>query len=176
MAQREIGLAIGEPPTTKGYTPSVFFLLAQLLERAGNGEGDGTMTGLYTVLVEGDDLDDPIADAARSILDGHVVLSRKLANENLYPAVDVLKSVSRVMKDIVTEEQTGYYGKIMEVLSEYERAEDLINIGAYQAGSNKKIDYAVSMVDKIRLFLRQNSDEKATLEEAMNSMRILFYV
>jgi flagellum-specific ATP synthase len=176
MAQREVGLAIGEPPTTKGYTPSVFFLLAQLLERAGNGEGDGTMTGLYTVLVEGDDLDDPIADAARSILDGHVVLSRKLANENLYPAVDILKSVSRVMKDIVSKEQTGYYGKIMEILSEYERAEDLINIGAYQAGSNKKIDYAVSMVDKIRLFLRQNSDEKATLEETMNSMRILFYV
>jgi flagellum-specific ATP synthase len=176
MAQREIGLAIGEPPTTKGYTPSVFFLLAQLLERAGNGEGEGTMTGLYTVLVEGDDLEDPIADGARSILDGHVVLSRKLANENHYPAVDVLKSVSRIMKDIVSKEQTGYHGKIMEVMSEYERAEDLINIGAYQAGSNKKIDYAIAMVDKIRLFLRQNSDERATLEETMNSMRILFYV
>jgi flagellum-specific ATP synthase len=176
MAQREIGLAIGEPPTTKGYTPSVFYLLAQLLERAGNGEGDGTMTAIYTVLVEGDDLDDPIADGARSILDGHIVLSRKLANENHYPAVDVLKSISRIMKDVSSKEQIGYAGKIMEVLSEYERAEDLINIGAYQAGSNKKIDYAISMVDKVRLFLRQNSDERATLEETMNSLRILFYV
>ncbi len=176
MAQREIGLAIGEPPTTKGYTPSVFFLLSQLLERAGNGEGEGTMTALYTVLVEGDDLDDPIADAARSILDGHIVLSRKLANENHYPAVDVLRSVSRIMKDIVPKEQTGYHGRIMEILSEYERAEDLINIGAYQAGSNKRIDYAISMVDKVRLFLKQNSDEKSTMDETMDSMRILFYV
>lgn len=176
MAQREIGLAIGEPPTTKGYTPSVFFLLAQLLERAGNGDGDGTMTAIYTVLVEGDDLDDPIADGARSILDGHIVLSRKLANENHYPAVDVLKSISRIMKDIAPKEQITYAGKILEVLAEYERAEDLINIGAYQAGSNKKIDYAISMVDKVRLFLRQNSDEKATIEETMDSLRILFYV
>jgi flagellum-specific ATP synthase len=176
MAQREIGLAIGEPPTTKGYTPSVFYLLAQLLERAGNGEGEGTMTAIYTVLVEGDDLDDPIADGARSILDGHIVLSRKLANENHYPAVDVLKSISRIMKDISPKEQVGYAGKIMEVLSEYEKAEDLINIGAYQAGSNKKIDYAIAMVDKVRLFLRQNSAEKATLEETIDSLRILFYV
>jgi flagellum-specific ATP synthase len=176
MAQREIGLAIGEPPTTKGYTPSVFYNLAKLLERAGNGEGEGTMTGIYTVLVEGDDLDDPIADGARSILDGHIVLSRKLAYENHYPAVDVLKSISRVMKDIVTREQTGYAGKILEVLAEYERAEDLINIGAYQPGSNKKIDYAISMVDKIRTFLRQDSGEKAGLEETLDSMRILFYV
>ena len=176
MAQREIGLAIGEPPTTKGYPPSVFFLLAKLLERAGNGEGEGTMTAIYTVLVEGDDLDDPIADAARSILDGHIVLSRKLANGNHYPAVDVLKSVSRVMKDIVPREQTEYAGKIIEVLAEYERAEDLINIGAYASGSNKKIDYAISMMEKVKLFLTQKSDEKATLEETINSMRILFYV
>jgi flagellum-specific ATP synthase len=176
MAQREIGLAIGEPPTTKGYTPSVFYNLAKLLERAGNGEGDGTMTAIYTVLVEGDDLDDPIADGARSILDGHIVLSRKLANENHYPAVDVLKSISRVMKDIVEREQVGYAGKILEVLAEYERAEDLINIGAYQAGSNKKIDYAISMVDKVRTFLKQDSGEKAGLEETLDSMRILFYV
>lgn len=176
MAQREIGLAIGEPPTTKGYTPSVFFSLAKLLERAGNGDGEGTMTAIYTVLVEGDDLDDPIADAARSILDGHIVLSRKLANENHYPAIDVLKSVSRIMKDIVPREQTEYSSKIIEVLSEYERAEDLINIGAYVAGSNKKIDYAISMVDKIKLFLRQRSDERATMEETMDSMKILFYV
>ena len=176
MAQREIGLAIGEPPTTKGYPPSVFFLLAKLLERAGNGEGEGTMTGIYTVLVEGDDLDDPIADAARSILDGHIVLSRKLANGNHYPAVDVLKSVSRVMKDIVARQQTEYAGKIIEVLAEYERAEDLINIGAYASGSNRKIDYAISMMEKVKLFLIQKSDEKATFEETINSMRILFYV
>jgi flagellum-specific ATP synthase len=176
MAQREIGLAIGEPPTTKGYTPSVFFSLAKLLERAGNGEGEGTMTAIYTVLVEGDDLDDPIADSARSILDGHVVLSRKLANENHYPAVDVLKSVSRLMKDIVSKEQVEYSSKIVEILSEYERAEDLINIGAYVSGSNRKIDYAISMIDKINLFLKQESDERATLEEAVDSMRILFYV
>jgi flagellum-specific ATP synthase len=176
MAQREIGLAIGEPPTTKGYPPSVFFLLAKLLERAGNGEGEGTMTGIYTVLVEGDDLDDPIADASRSILDGHIVLSRKLANGNHYPAVDVLKSVSRVMKDIVPREQTEYAGKIIEVLAEYERAEDLINIGAYVSGSNKKIDYAISMMEKVKLFLTQKSGERATLEETINSMRILFYV
>jgi flagellum-specific ATP synthase len=176
MAQREIGLAIGEPPTTKGYTPSVFFSLAKLLERAGNGDGEGTMTAIYTVLVEGDDLDDPIADSARSILDGHIVLSRKLANENHYPAIDVLKSISRIMKDIVPREQTEYSSKIIEVLSEYERAEDLINIGAYVSGSNKKIDYAIQMVDKIKLFLRQRSDERATLEETMDSMKILFYV
>ena len=174
MAQREIGLAIGEPPTSKGYPPSVFSLLAKLLERAGNGEGEGTMTAIYTVLVEGDDLDDPIADAARSILDGHIVLSRKLANENQYPAVDVLKSVSRIMKDIVPPEQTGHAGKIVEILSEYERAEDLVNIGAYVSGSNKRIDYALSMMDKVRLFLRQKSEEKATLENTMDSMRILF--
>jgi flagellum-specific ATP synthase len=176
MAQREIGLSIGEPPTTKGYTPSVFFSLAKLLERTGNGEGDGTMTAIYTVLVEGDDMDDPIADATRSILDGHIVLSRKLANENHYPAVDILKSISRIMKDIVSTEQIEYSSKIIEVLSEYERAEDLINIGAYVSGSNKKIDYAVSMVDKIKLFLRQKSDEPSTLEEAMDAMKILFYV
>ncbi len=176
MAQREIGLAIGEPPTTKGYTPSVFFQLAKLLERAGNGEGSGTMTAIYTVLVEGDDLDDPIADAARSILDGHIVLSRKLANANHYPAVDVLKSISRIMKDIVGDEQKDYAAKVLEVLSEYEKAEDLINIGAYVAGSNKKIDYAISMVDKIRIFLKQKSNEKVNLEKTIDSMKILFYV
>jgi len=176
MAQREVGLAIGEPPTSKGYTPSVFSLLTKVLERAGNGEGEGTMTGIYTVLVEGDDLDDPIADAARSILDGHVVLSRKLADTNHYPPVDVLRSISRTMKDIVSKEQIEYASKIIEVLSEFERAEDLINIGAYTPGSNKKIDYAISMIDKMKLFLTQGIDEKTTIEETFNSMKILFYV
>jgi flagellum-specific ATP synthase len=176
MAQREVGLAIGEPPTSKGYTPSVFSLLAKLLERAGNGEEEGTMTAIYTVLVEGDDLDDPIADSSRSILDGHIVLSRRLSDMNHYPPIDILKSISRIMKDIVSKEQIEYSSKIVGILSEYDRAEDLINIGAYNPGSNKKIDYAISMMDKARAFLTQNVDQKVTLEDAFNSMKILFYV
>lgn len=175
MAQREIGLAIGEPPTSKGYTPSVFSLLSKLLERAGNGEGAGTMTGIYTVLVEGDDLDDPIADSARSILDGHIVLSRKLSDQNHYPPIDVLRSISRLMKDITSKEQAEYAGKIIEILSEFERAEDLINIGAYTPGSNQKVDYAITMIDKVKTFLTQGIDDKVTLEETLNSMKILFY-
>lgn len=141
MAQREIGLAAGEPPTTKGYTPSVFSLLPQLLERAGAAER-GTITGLFTVLVDGDDLMDPIADAARSILDGHIVLARRLASLNHYPAIDILQSVSRVMPDIVTEEQLQLAQKAREVLAVYEEAEDLINVGAYVSGSNPAIDRA----------------------------------
>ena len=176
MAQREVALAIGEPPTTKGYTPSVFTLLTKVLERAGNGDCEGTMTAIYTVLVEGDDLDDPIADAARSVLDGHVVLSRKLADMNQYPPVDVLRSISRLMKDISPREQVEYAAKIVEILSEYERAEDLINIGAYNPGSNKKIDYAISMTDKVKTFLIQGINERVTLEDARNSMKLLFYV
>ena len=176
MAQREVGLAIGEPPTSKGYTPSVFSLLTKLLERAGNGESEGTMTGIYTVLVEGDDLDDPIADSARSILDGHIVLSRKLADQNQYPPIDVLRSISRLMKDITPKEQIEYAGRIIEILSEYERAEDLINIGAYTPGNNQRIDYAISMIDKVRTFLSQGIDDRVTIEETQNSMKILFYV
>lgn len=174
MAQREVGLATGEPPTSKGYTPSCFSLLAKLLERAGNGEGAGTMTAIYTVLVEGDDLDDPVADAVRSILDGHIVLSRRLSDMNHYPPIDVLRSISRIMKDIVKAEQVEYSTKVVEVLSEYERAEDLINIGAYSPGSNKRIDYAISMIDKVRAFLRQKVDERVTIEDAINSMKRLF--
>jgi flagellum-specific ATP synthase len=176
MAQREVGLAIGEPPTSKGYTPSVFSLLSRLLERAGNGESGGTMTGIYTVLVEGDDLDDPIADSARSILDGHIVLSRKLADQNDYPPIDVLRSISRLMKDIAPKEQIEYAGKIIEVLSEYERAEDLISIGAYTPGSSQRIDYAISMIDKVKTFLAQGINDRVTIEETQNSMKILFYV
>ncbi|MBP9560332.1 MAG: FliI/YscN family ATPase [Syntrophorhabdaceae bacterium] len=175
MAQREIGLAIGEPPTSKGYTPSVFSLLAKLLERAGNGEGNGTMTAIYTVLVEGDDLEDPVADTTRSILDGHIVLSRKLSDMNHYPPIDVLRSISRIMKDIVPKEQIEYSTKVIEILSEYEKAEDLINIGAYRSGSNPRIDYAMAMMDKVKIFLTQNVDERVTLEDAINSMKILFY-
>ncbi len=176
MAQREVGLAIGEPPTSKGYTPSVFSLLAKVLERAGNGYGEGTMTAIYTVLVEGDDLDDPIADAARSILDGHVVLSRKLSDANHYPPIDVLRSVSRLMKDITPKEQSEYASRIVEILAEFERAEDLINIGAYTPGNNQKVDNALAMIDKVRTFLQQGVDERVRLEETQNSMKILFYV
>jgi len=176
MAQREVGLAIGEPPTTKGYTPSVFSMLTKFLERAGNGEGEGTMTAIYAVLVEGDDFDDPIADAVRAILDGHIVLSRKLADVNQYPAVDILRSVSRTMKEIASKEHIAYASSIKDIISEYERSEDLINIGAYQKGSNKKIDYAISMIDRVKAFLKQGIDEKVTLEETLNSMMILFKV
>lgn len=175
MAQREVGLAIGEPPTTKGYTPSVFSHLTKVLERTGNGEGNGTMTAIFSVLVEGDDLDDPIADASRAVLDGHVVLSRKLADANQYPAIDVLRSVSRTMKDIVGLEQLQFANRITEVLSEYERAEDLINIGAYNPGSNKKIDYAISMMDRVKTFLTQRVDEKVTIDKTLDSMKLLFY-
>jgi flagellum-specific ATP synthase len=134
------------------------------------------MTGIYTVLVEGDDLDDPIADSARSILDGHIVLSRKLADQNQYPPIDILRSISRLMKDITPKEQLEYAARIMEIMSEYERAEDLINIGAYTPGNNQKIDYAISMIDKVKTFLSQGIDDRVTIEEAQNSMKILFYV
>jgi flagellum-specific ATP synthase len=133
------------------------------------------MTAIFSVLVEGDDLDDPIADASRAVLDGHVVLSRKLADSNQYPAIDVLRSVSRTMKDIVAREQLQFAGGITEILSEYERAEDLINIGAYNPGSNKKIDYAISMMDRVKTFLSQGVDEKVTIEKTVDSMKLLFY-
>lgn len=164
MAQREIGLAAGEPPTTKGYTPSVFSLLPQLLERAGAAER-GTITGLFTVLVDGDDLMDPIADAARSVLDGHIVLARRLASLNHYPAIDVLQSVSRVMPDVVDEQQLRLAQEAREVLAVYQEAEDLINVGAYVAGSNPAIDRARSLIDPLRAFLRQGVDEVFTLAE-----------
>jgi flagellum-specific ATP synthase len=164
MAQREIGLAAGEPPTTKGYTPSVFSLLPQLLERAGAAER-GTITGLFTVLVDGDDLMDPIADAARSVLDGHIVLARRLASLNHYPAIDILQSVSRVMPDVVDEQQLRLAQEAREVLAVYQEAEDLINVGAYVAGSNPAIDRARSLIDPLRAFLRQGVDEAFTLAE-----------
>lgn len=167
MAQREVGLAIGEPPTTKGYTPSVFALLPKILERAGNAR-EGSITGLYTVLVEGDDMNDPIADAARSILDGHVVLSRRLASSGHYPAVDVLESVSRVMPVITTSDHRKAAQKVLDVLSTYREAEDLINIGAYVKGSNPKIDDALKRIDTIRAFLRQESDESEAFEKSLS--------
>ena len=174
MAQREIGLALGEPPTTKGYTPSVFTLLPKLLERAGTTDRSGTITGLYTVLVEGDDTNEPVADAVRSILDGHVLLSRDLAMLNHYPAVDILGSISRVMEDIVTPEHKRYAGLLKETLAVYRKAEDLINIGAYVAGSNPRIDFAVQMIDRINTYLRQDIDTRVTLEESISQLAGLF--
>ena len=159
MAQREIGLALGEPPTTKGYTPSVFTLLPKLCERAGTCANRGTITGLYTVLVEGDDTNEPIADALRAVLDGHINLTRDLATQNHYPAIDVLSSISRVMDDIINSEQRRYANKLKEILAIYRKAEDLINIGAYVAGSNPKIDYAIEMIEKINHYLKQDIDE-----------------
>ncbi|MFN3533790.1 MAG: flagellar protein export ATPase FliI [Desulfatiglandales bacterium] len=174
MAQREVGLATGEPPTTKGYTPSVFTLLPKLLERAGTGINGGTITGLYTVLVEGDDMNDPIADSVRSILDGHIVLSRELALQGHYPAIDVLSSISRVMDDIVSKEHKELARKVKSVVSTYKKAEDLINIGAYVPGSNSKIDYALQMIDKINMFLRQDSGEKYSFDESIRDLQLLF--
>lgn len=156
MAQREIGLASGEPPTTKGYTPSVFAMLPQLLERAGSTE-KGSITGLYTVLVDNDDMNEPIADAVRSILDGHIVLSRKLAHKNHYPAIDVLSSISRIMNQIVPAENREISQKARELLAVYAEAEDLINIGAYSKGSNPKIDEAIGKIDELNGFLKQGS-------------------
>jgi flagellum-specific ATP synthase len=169
MAQREVGLAIGEPPTTKGYTPSVFALLPKLLERAGNGRR-GSITGLYTVLVEGDDMNEPVADAVRSILDGHIVLSRRLASAGHYPAIDVLESVSRVMPAVTTEEHRRAAQRLLDLQATYRESEDLINIGAYVKGSNPRIDEAIAMANPIRTFLRQRSDEREQFEHGIEQL------
>ena len=174
MAQREIGLALGEPPTTKGYTPSVFNLLPKLLERAGTSSGTGTITGLYTVLVEGDDSNEPIADALRSLLDGHIDLTRDLAMENHYPAVDVLSSISRVMDDIIDDQHKQNARRLKQILATYRKAEDLINIGAYVAGSNPKIDYAIKMFDSITNYLRQTIEETVNFEDSIAQLDVLF--
>jgi flagellum-specific ATP synthase len=160
MAQREVGLSVGEPPTTKGYTPSVFSLLPKLVERSGIVEGVGSITGLYTILVEGDDFNEPISDAARSILDGHISLSRSLANKNHYPAIDILQSISRVMIDVVDDEQKKKANQLVNIMATYKKAEDLINIGAYVSGSNQEIDHAIKMIDKVNKYLCQNINEK----------------
>ncbi|MCE5228662.1 FliI/YscN family ATPase [bacterium] len=167
MAQREIGLSIGEPPTTKGYTPSVFSMLPRLLERAGMGDSDmGSITGLYTVLVDGDDMTEPIADATRAILDGHIVLTRSLADQGHYPAIDVLQSKSRLMTEVVSREHYQAAVRIQELIAAHRKAETLINIGAYAAGSNQTIDRAIRMHDDILKYLRQGMFESATLEES----------
>ncbi len=169
MAQREIGLTVGEPPTSKGYTPSVFAILPKLLERAGTTE-NGSITGFYTVLVDGDDMNEPIADAVRSILDGHVVLSRKLANKGQYPAVDPLQSVSRVMPDIVTSDHYKRSMIFNEILATYKEAEDLINIGAYVKGSNPQIDHSLSKINLLRSFLKQDMNEKAMYDFTLSRL------
>jgi flagellum-specific ATP synthase len=172
MAQRDVGLAVGEPPVTRGYTPSVFTFLPRLLERAGCS-ASGSITGIYTVLVEGDDFNEPIADAVRGILDGHIVLSRDLAVKNHYPAIDVLHSISRLMKDITSTEQQEAARSLRENLSLYQEAEELINLGAYKKGSNPRLDFAVENKDKFDKFLRQEIDERSTFEETLKLLYAL---
>ena len=169
MAQREVGLSVGEPPSTRGYTPSVFAVLPRLLERAGQGP-EGSITGLYTVLVEGDDLNEPVADAARSLLDGHVVLSRRLASEGHYPAVDVLASLSRTMIDVVGADQQAQAGRVRAWLATHREAEDLIQIGAYARGSSQAIDEAIAWRPLIAAFLRQPLDQRASFEESVAAL------
>ena len=173
MAQREIGLASGEPPVTRGYPPSVYSEMPKLLERAGNGN-QGSITGLYTVLVDGDDFNEPITDTARSILDGHIMLSRKIAHKNHYPAIDVLQSISRVMSQIATSEHKKMAGQIKNIMATYNEAEDLINIGAYKRGSNKNIDFAMDKIDKVNEFLIQGVDEKFVFEDELKLMDEIF--
>ncbi len=169
MASREIGLAIGEPPTSRGYTPSVFSQLPKLLERAGTSE-QGTITGIYTVLVEGDDFTEPIADAVRSILDGHIVLTRELADLGHYPAIDVLKSISRLRSAIVQKDVLKAGNKLLSLLATYKRVEDMINIGAYSRGSNPEIDRAIDKIDAINNYLCQNVEERCSLKESFSGL------
>lgn len=173
MAQREIGLATGEPPTTKGYTPSVFAMLPRLMERAGTSD-KGSITAIYTVLVEGGDMDEPIADAARGILDGHFVLSRDLAAKNHYPCLDVGHSVSRLMSGICSDEHKSAAGQMREVLARYKEAEDLINIGAYVKGSNPKIDYAIEKIDQVNDLLKQATNENIPFDQTVDDMVHMF--
>lgn len=173
MAQREIGLASGEPPVTRGYPPSVYSEMPKLLERAGTSD-KGSITGLYTVLVDGDDFNEPITDTARSILDGHIMLSRKLGHKNHYPAIDILQSISRVMSSIATKEHKEVAGKLKNVMATYSEAEDLINIGAYKSGSNKDIDYAIRKINAVNAFLCQQTDEKFQFEEEIEMLKQLF--
>lgn len=173
MAQREIGLASGEPPVSRGYPPSVYAEMPKLLERAGRSD-KGSITGLYTVLVDGDDFNEPITDTARSILDGHIMLNRKLAHKNHYPAIDVLQSISRCMSSIASREHKATAGKLKNVLATYQEAEDLINIGAYKAGSNPDIDYAIEKIGQVKEFLMQEVDTKVGFEETLEEMNAIF--
>jgi len=171
LAQREIGLSVGEPPTTKGYPPSTFSMLPKILERAGTSEGNGTITGLYTVLVEGDDISEPISDAVRAVLDGHIVLDRELAAHNHYPAIDVLASVSRLMIDVIPKEHYDLSMKVKDFLATYNEAKDLINIGAYAKGSNPKWDIAIEKIDRINEFLKQGIMETVSMGESLSMLK-----
>ena len=169
-ALREIGLSLGEPPTTRGYTPSVYAQIPRLCERAGMSD-KGSITALLTILVEGDDMNEPVADIARSVLDGHIVLSRKLLTEGRLPPVDVLESISRVMPDVVEAEHIGWAQWGRNIMATYRDAEDLINIGAYQAGNSAKIDQAIRYIDHLRSFLKQGIDEKVEFEQTISALR-----
>lgn len=173
MAQREIGLASGEPPVSRGYPPSVYSEMPKLLERAGRSD-KGSITGLYTVLVDGDDFNEPITDTARSILDGHIMLNRKLAHKNHYPAIDVLQSISRCMSQVADGEHKKAAGKLKNVLATYNEAEDLINIGAYKKGSNKNIDYAIEKIDAVNDFLMQSTEERFSFDQEVELLKGLF--
>jgi len=175
MAQREIGLAIGEPPSSRGYTPSVFSLLPQLLERAGNNE-HGSITGFFNVLVEGDDMNDPVADASRSVLDGHLVLSRELASQNQYPAIDVLESVSRLSHDLLSPEDCKLMGSARECIAVYSKSRDLISIGAYQAGTNPQIDRAIQLHEPLNDFLKQDVGETCGIGTSWQALREIMQV
>jgi len=174
MSLREVGLAAGEPPSAKGYTPSVFIQIPKLLERAGNLEQKGSITGIYTVLVEGDDMNEPIADSVRSVVDGHIVLSRELAHKGHYPALDVLSSISRVMYDIVGRDHLDLARKLVKVLATYREAEDLINIGAYVNGTDPQIDFAKKMIHKINAFLQQDINRKIAFKESIARLKKVF--
>ncbi|SHJ30510.1 flagellar protein export ATPase FliI [Parasporobacterium paucivorans] len=169
MAQREIGLATGEPPVARGYTPSIYAEFPKLLERSGKFE-KGSITGVYTVLVEGDDTNEPVADTVRGILDGHIVLSRKLANENHFPAIDITGSISRLMTNIVSDEHRDLAARLRDILSIYEKNEDLISIGAYKAGTNPRLDYAIQKIDSVNAFLKQEIEESHSYEEILNKL------
>jgi len=173
MSSREVGLAIGEPPTSRGYTPSVFSQLPKLLERAGTCEGKGSITGIYTVLVEGDDMNEPIADAVRSIVDGHIVLSRDLASHGHYPAIEILGSISRCMTDVMDKEHMARAREFLEIMAVYRKSEDLINIGAYARGSNPKIDKAIAMIDGLDGYLCQQVEEKTSLTNSAKDLAAL---
>ncbi|HPA13901.1 MAG TPA: FliI/YscN family ATPase [Desulfobacterales bacterium] len=175
MSSRDVGLAAGEPPTSRGYTPSFFAQIPVLLERAGSIYGKGSITGIYTVLVEGDDLNDPVGDTVRSIVDGHIVLSRKLANRGHYPAIDVLGSVSRVMRDVVEPDHLELRERTVDVLANYRESEDMITIGAYVDGSDPKVDFAKKMMPKLNAFLKQDISKKVTYEASLNDLKNLYH-
>lgn len=171
MARRELGLAVGEPPTSRGYTPSVFAMLSRLLERGGTSSGGGSITAFYTVLVEGDDINDPIADSIRAVLDGSIVLSRELANQGHFPAIDVLRSNSRLMQILATEEEAECAKMVISLLSTYEKSQDLVDIGAYQSGSNSELDLALKTVPALRSYLSQGFDQHVSRADALRSLR-----